>query len=134
MLQRPPLSGAPVLLVDDDALVLRATSRALERAGLQVLAFSEPLQALSTFQGAPDRFALVVTDLTMPGLTGTELARAVHALRPEVPVVLVSGRLDADDLSSVNVLALSKPLSMETLLHHIREQLAGAGYAPPGRI
>ena len=63
--------------------------------GYVPVGFSSGLEALAVFRAHPDRFDAVVTDARMPGLSGVELISALRALRPDIPVVMVSGYLGA---------------------------------------
>lgn len=80
-----------VLLVDDEVHLAKLGKRVLESANLQVAMYTSSLLALEAFRSTPERFALVVTDNTMPHLIGLELVRRIHEIRPDVPVMMVSG-------------------------------------------
>jgi PAS domain S-box-containing protein len=82
-----------VLLVDDEATVVEVVERILTKLGYRVTACSRPEEALEQCRG-PDRFDLLITDQTMPGMTGVALAAAVHELRPSLPIILCSGHTD----------------------------------------
>ncbi len=82
-----------LLVIDDDEVMLRTTTRILERLGYRVTAQREAAAALAAFEAAPDTFALVFTDLNMPGLGGIDVARAIRQRRPDLPVLLCSGYL-----------------------------------------
>jgi PAS domain S-box-containing protein len=86
-----------VMLVDDEHDLVHVYTAALEDLGYDVEAFNDPSEALKAFRAAPDHFDIVITDQTMPKLTGDKLAAAIHAIRPEVPIVLCSGYSDAID-------------------------------------
>jgi PAS domain S-box-containing protein len=85
--------GQHLLVIDDDAVMLRTTARILERLGYRVTALREGAAGVAAFEAAPDSFALVFTDLNMPGLSGIDVARAIRSRRPELPVLLSSGYL-----------------------------------------
>jgi PAS domain S-box-containing protein len=86
------LSGnEQILLVDDETQLIEMATIALGEFGYQVSAFNGSLQALEAFRAQPQRFDLVITDLTMPHLTGIELATEMKRLRADVPVILVTG-------------------------------------------
>jgi hypothetical protein len=88
----PSTSRRPcVLLVEDEVHLARLGKRVLESANLQVVMYTSSLLALEAFRATPERFALVVTDNTMPHLIGLELVRRIRDIRPEVPVMMVSG-------------------------------------------
>ncbi|NOY94254.1 MAG: response regulator [Deltaproteobacteria bacterium] len=80
-----------VLLVDDEVAVTRGTRRLLRRLGYTVEVCNDGASALALFLDDPDAFDVVVTDHSMPGLTGTELTRALRKVRPELPVILTTG-------------------------------------------
>jgi two-component system, cell cycle sensor histidine kinase and response regulator CckA len=84
---------ARVLLVEDNALVRRGLQRTLESAGFDVVSVSNGLEALGLLEKAGE-LAVVVTDISMPGLDGASLAQKLAVTHPELPVVLVSGNLE----------------------------------------
>jgi PAS domain S-box-containing protein len=86
-----------VLYVDDEASLVTLARRALERLGYQVTGHHDPAQALQDFNARPDAFDVVVTDLSMPGMSGFELARGVLATRPDIPLLLTSGYVRPQD-------------------------------------
>jgi CheY-like chemotaxis protein len=77
--------------VDDEPIILELTEEILEELGYTVTARISSTEALRTFQENPDSFDLMITDLTMPGMTGKELAAHVLEIRPDVPVILATG-------------------------------------------
>ena len=83
--------GERVLYVDDEEAIVLLTKRLLERHGYRVTGYSNPRAALAAVQADPEQFDLVVTDYNMPGLSGLELAVALKALRPALPVLMISG-------------------------------------------
>ncbi len=119
--------GAQVVLVDDEPAVARVVERALTRLGCRVRTFSVSREALAFVEQPGVVVDLVVTDQTMPGLTGDDLAEAVHRVRPDVPVILVTGysyRLTAERLEAVGATAvLQKPVPLEELNRAVREAL-----------
>ncbi|SHK60921.1 PAS domain-containing protein [Desulfatibacillum alkenivorans DSM 16219] len=80
-----------VLFVDDEEMLVKFGERMLSVLGYRVLAFTDPLAALEAFRENPGGFDLVVTDLTMPGLTGDKLASEILKIRPDMPIVLATG-------------------------------------------
>jgi PAS domain S-box-containing protein len=119
---------APVILVIDDDEAIRAVSQvALEREGYAVLAAADGEGGLEVFDRAGEAIALVLLDLTLPGIDGGQVFEAIRARRPEVPVVLVSGygraavhgRLAALGPAGV----VEKPYRLEELLAAVREAL-----------
>jgi CheY-like chemotaxis protein len=89
-----------VLCVDDEPAVLRVLAQVLERAGHQVTTAASPHQALRALEASPTEFDVVITDQTMPQLTGIELAAQVYELRPDMPVILLSGYAEAEWLKA----------------------------------
>jgi CheY-like chemotaxis protein len=83
--------GQRVLYIDDDEALVFLATRMLERAGYRVTGFIDPQHALDAFRSKPDEYDVVVTDLSMPGMPGSELARELQRIRPDVPIILTSG-------------------------------------------
>ncbi len=92
-----PASSRHVLLVDDEADLLSMLRRQLESLGLRVTARSSAVEAWEDFQASPESFDLVITDNTMPLLTGLELSMRVRSARADVPVLLISGLAQTAD-------------------------------------
>ena len=116
-----------ILFVDDEPALAELGGRILGRLGYRVSSFTSPLEAWEAFQNAPDSFDLVVSDYTMPKMTGQELAARIMKLRPEMPVIVCSGfnrLLNEAWLERLGVGAvLSKPLVARELAGTIRELL-----------
>lgn len=125
-----------ILLVDDEKLLLAANRAALKQLGYRVTVSAEPAPALKLVAENPGGYDLVLTDMTMPGMTGLDLARELHALAPGLPVMLSSGYGDivSRDLARACGVRkiLRKPYRMETLARAIRQAL-DAVWPPPGR-
>ena len=83
--------GGHILFVDDEASIVKIGKRLLEKAGYTVEAVESSEEALALFKTSPDKYRLVITDLTMPRMTGIELAREIMAIRPDIPVILCTG-------------------------------------------
>lgn len=80
-----------ILLVDDEEDLVTINSQFLEELGYKVTGTSNSRIALDLFMRAPNEYDLVITDQTMPALTGTQLAEAIHAEYPEIPIILCTG-------------------------------------------
>jgi PAS domain S-box-containing protein len=121
--------GQHVLLVDDEESLARLGCRALERLGYRVTAETDPTRALAAFRAAPDGFHILVTDLTMPSMSGLDLIREVHRIRPTLPVVLATGYggdIDAEQARALDIHELLfKPATLAALGHTVRRALAG---------
>jgi PAS domain S-box-containing protein len=89
-----PTSGPHILFVDDEQALMELSRRQLEMAGFTVTGYTSSLKALEDFRSRPGSFALVITDNTMPKMSGLQLAKEVLLLRPGMPVLLVSGLVD----------------------------------------
>jgi PAS domain S-box-containing protein len=120
-------SGEAVLFVDDEAVLCRSVAGLLERLGYRVTACSDPAEALELFRRSPRAFDVVLTDLTMPGMTGVELAREMLGLAPATRVLVMSGfhgTWTAEGLKALGVLDLiSKPLSAARLSESVATAL-----------
>jgi PAS domain S-box-containing protein len=116
--------GERVLLIDDEAPVLAATAEVLSRLGYEAVTFSDSRAALAAFEAAPERFDVVVTDETMPGLTGTGLAQALRHHRPDLPIVLVSGYPGAIHGQQAHAAGISEVLSKPARSHEMASALA----------
>jgi two-component system cell cycle sensor histidine kinase/response regulator CckA len=127
----PPLAGwrgsGTILVADDDEGARELLSETLVRAGFTVLCASDGGEAAETFRRRADEIRLVLLDRTMPGASGDEALAAIHAVRADVPVVLVSGysRESASELLASDRAAgfLQKPFLPDDLVRRIREIL-----------
>jgi CheY-like chemotaxis protein len=86
-----PTGQEHLLLVDDEASLVAFIERMLKRLGYHVTTYTSSFDAMTAFQEHPQDFDLVLTDMTMPHMTGAQIARKVKAIRPEVPVLLMTG-------------------------------------------
>jgi len=90
----PPLrtgNGETVLIVDDEEPLVRLCEEMLAALGYEPVGFEKSRAALAAFRAEPERFDLMLTDEVMPAMTGTELGRAIHEMRPDLPIVLMTG-------------------------------------------
>jgi CheY-like chemotaxis protein len=104
--------------------VLAATAEVLSRLGYEAVSFSDSHAALAAFEATPERFDVVVTDETMPGLTGTGLARMLRSHRPDLPIVLVSGNPGAIQAQQARAAGVSEVLSKPAQSHQMATTLA----------
>ena len=120
-----PAVRAHILFVDDDANLAELARLMLTRLGCRATVCTDSTVALRLFRDQPDRFDAVITDQIMPGLSGTELAALLRAVRPDLPVVLCTGGShDTEELARGAGITeiLWKPLtsrSLATLLHRL---------------
>jgi PAS domain S-box-containing protein len=87
----PAVAGESVLLVEDEEAVRRVVLRQLDSAGYRVRAAASPHEALRVFTAEPDAFDVLLTDVVMPGMSGTQLASRLRESRPDLPVLFMSG-------------------------------------------
>ncbi|MBR9982417.1 MAG: response regulator, partial [Desulfatitalea sp.] len=124
----PPGGTERILLVDDESALLHMGNQVLSKLGYRVTVAQDPREALALFDREPRAFDLVITDLTMPHLIGTELARRLLAIRPDLPILLCTGYGDAvanGDLQTLGIRELIlKPLLRSELAVAIRRALA----------
>jgi DNA-binding NtrC family response regulator len=131
-----------ILVVDDEASLLRLVTETLTHLGYAPIGFTAGAAALAAFLADPDRFDAVVTDESMPGVPGTELIRKIRAVRPQIPIVLVTGLANAaviqraKDAGATEV--VRKPLSarqlattVERVLRQARPPVAGPFFRTP---
>jgi len=119
-----PHGRGTALLVDDEELVRMSTADMLQDLGYDVIEAASAEDALRLFNGG-ERVDLLVTDHLMPGMTGADLARAVRAARPELPVLLVSGYAESEGITA-DLPRLTKPFRKDELAASLA-QLATAG-------
>jgi two-component system, cell cycle sensor histidine kinase and response regulator CckA len=115
-----------ILFIEDEPTVLKMMTMMITKLGFKIQAMSSPLQALELFRKNPERFDLVITDLTMPEMTGIELARELHKTTPQLPVILMTGY--EKDIEHSNHLShygisqfLKKPVTMTQMATTINE-------------
>jgi PAS domain S-box-containing protein len=83
--------GKTILFVDDEEALIDAGQRMLKRLGYHVKSTSNPVEALKLFRKQPEMFDLVITDMTMPHITGVELAKKIASIRQDIPIILCAG-------------------------------------------
>jgi signal transduction histidine kinase/ActR/RegA family two-component response regulator len=108
-----------ILLVDDEVQVVQVTGEILQSLGYNIVGRTSSEEALKLFSSSPHDFDMVITDLTMPGLTGLELSEGVKKVRPEIPIILFTGysdqiSKDAAMEAGINEYCM-KPISMREL-------------------
>ena len=123
-------TGQHILLVDDETALAQSATLALARLGYRVTGVHSSAEALKAFHQLPTEIDLVITDLTMPGMNGIELANALHEIRPDLPIILASGfggMRTAGFANGPGVRAvLQKPFTTEALARTVQLMLASA--------
>lgn len=124
-----------ILLVEDDPQLIEAEKNLLTEIGYQVTALKSSVEAVELFKRLPDRFDIVITDYTMPRLTGFQLARKIHALRPEIPIILCTGYSELvtpQKASSQGIFeVIMKPIDLGQIARSIRKALKSIAEKEP---
>ncbi len=125
--KKTPTGTERILFIDDEPALARMGGQILERLGYSVVTRTDSLDALELFRAAPREFDLVITDMTMPNMTGDKLSAALKAIRLDIPVVLCTGysnRIPDARTASTEIDGLVfKPLAMDELAKTIRSAL-----------
>ncbi|MCG8633876.1 MAG: PAS domain S-box protein [Desulfobacterales bacterium] len=124
-----------ILFVDDEIPIAKMSNRVLEGLGYAVTTETSSVDALALFRRNPDAFDLVITDMTMPGMTGDALASQMMTIRPDIPVVLCTGyykNISEESVLKTGIRALiHKPVTREKMAGMIREVLDGERSVSP---
>jgi PAS domain S-box-containing protein len=122
-----PMGTERILFVDDEEVQVRSGQRLLERLGYHVVATTDGRDALEVFRSKPDAFDLVITDQSMPRLTGIRLAEKMMRIRPDIPVILCTGFSEGVDGKKARATGIRefmmKPFSVRQLAETIRRVL-----------
>lgn len=122
-----PKGTESILLVDDEEYVIVPLQQLLRILGYKVTAETDPIKALEIFSAEPDRFDLVITDMTMPKLTGDQLSLKMLAIKPQVPIIICTGysdRLGNEQAQEIGIQCFkAKPLEIRDLSTLIRKIL-----------
>ena len=125
--QAEPTGNERILFVDDEVMLVAVGRHMLEKLGYRVTACNSSRDAWETFQRQPDRFDLVISDQTMPGMTGLELAKRILQLCPEMPIIICTGFssvISAEKAKSAGIRHLAmKPLDKGDLARVVRKVL-----------
>jgi CheY-like chemotaxis protein len=125
--QPPRGNGERILLIDDEASIAQIGERMLNKLGYRATALTSSTQALTVYEQAPKSFDAVITDLTMPEITGVDFAHRLLKSRPELPVILSTGfmhSLEIDRARSLGVkFFIEKPFTIQSLALQLRDAL-----------
>jgi|GEM_PF-400590 len=129
-------AGEKILFVDDESSIAHMSAKMLERLGYGVDIETHPADALDRFRRKPDAYDLVITDMTMPRMTGITLAENLKKIRPDIPVIICTGHsslIDAEKAMALGIDGyLTKPLAMREITHAIQRVLVTAGDGAAG--
>jgi len=122
-----PTGNERILFVDDEKSIMDLGRQVLEQLGYLVEARSSSVEALELFKAYPDNFDLVITDMTMPNMTGAKLAHEIMQVRPDIPIILCTGfsqSINEDQALKIGFRAfIMKPISIERIARTIRQVL-----------
>ena len=123
----PPTGDERILFVDDEDILADFAQEMLKSFGYTVVAKTNSLEALESFRADPHGFDLVITDMTMPGLRGDELAGELIAIRPDIPIILCTGFSELIDETRARDMGISefvmKPYSVAKFADTIRKAI-----------
>ncbi|MBW2035711.1 MAG: response regulator, partial [Deltaproteobacteria bacterium] len=109
----------------------------LGKLGYDVVVRTSSIEALELFRTKPDEFDLVITDMTMPNMTGDKLAKELMQIRPDIPIILCTGfskRITEEKAKEIGIKAfVMKPLVMRDLANTVRKALRIDDWCPPWR-
>jgi signal transduction histidine kinase/ActR/RegA family two-component response regulator len=125
----PRGNGEAVMIVDDEPALVALAEETLAELGYEPVGFDSSIAALQAFRAEPKRFDLVLTDETMPDLTGTELAREIRQLRPEISIILMSGYSGAQLSERAQAAGVMEVLRKPLVRRDIAEPIARALHA-----
>lgn len=132
-----PRGSERILAIDDEAMLLRFLEKALVPLGYSVTAMESSQEAIDLFRSEPNAFDLILTDLSMPGMSGKQLVREALRIRPDVPIVLATGF--SEDITNQVAMRMGtrklilKPYTIRLLAEAVREAVeAGSGAASSG--
>jgi PAS domain S-box-containing protein len=116
-----------ILFVDDEKMLVDIGQQALQRLGYDVVSRTSPIEALELFKAKPDFFDLVITDKTMPGITGDVLAKELMSIRPNLPVIICTGysqTIDHERAKQIGIKAfVMKPILINEIAAAVRKVL-----------
>ena len=127
--------GERILFVDDEREIYEYAKEMLAKNGYRVTVCPSGVEAAALFQEHPDQYDLVITDMTMPHMTGAELAQKLLAIRPDIPIILCTGYSDLINREKALAMGvreyLQKPVLMRVLLETLQRNLAGENGGEP---
>jgi two-component system cell cycle sensor histidine kinase/response regulator CckA len=111
------------MYIDDESALVQVFTRMLQRMGYAVEGFTHAERAIESFQAEPGRVDLVVTDFSMPGMSGLDVAAELLAIRPDICVVLVSGSVDDGLVASASAIGVRQVLYKANTVKELCESL-----------
>jgi len=124
MANEPPIGTETILFIDDENSIVKMTENLLLRLGYKVETETNPAAALELFKANPDRFDLIITDMTMPQMTGVKLSEKLKEVRPNIPIIICTGYsslIDEERAKEMGIDAyVMKPIVMSRIGKTIR--------------
>jgi CheY-like chemotaxis protein len=118
-----PGDSRRILAVDDDRLIVHILKHVLNLLGFEVIAVTSSIKALEIFTNTPNDYDLIITDQIMPDMLGLELSRKIRMIRPDIPIILISGNLGGctqKQIEDADIFAyLPKPFSLTDLTQQV---------------
>jgi PAS domain S-box-containing protein len=122
-----PRGTERILMVDDEEMIVTMSAKIFNKLGYDIVTTTQGEEALELFRKAPEQYDLVITDLTMPRVTGLDLAKEVHNIRPNTPVILCTGfteQIDQKTLDNLGIVdVLRKPPLTRDIANAVRKAL-----------
>jgi DNA-binding NtrC family response regulator len=126
--------GEHILYVDDEEGLVFLGTRLLERRGYPVSGFTNAVTALKQFRENPAEFEAMVTDLSMPGMSGLELTKEIHRTRADIPVLLTSGYPQEEDQQKAESLGIRETIQNPATADKLADTLEGILSERPARM
>ena len=122
----PNGNGETILLVDDEESLVRLGEEMIAELGYEPVGFTSSRTALDTFRAEPQRFSAVLSDESMPEMTGSEMIAEIRKIRADIPIVLMSGYVTSALSSRARDTGVAEVLSKPLVSRDIARSLAGA--------
>jgi PAS domain S-box-containing protein len=130
----PMGNGETIMLVDDEEALVRLGEEVIASIGYEPIGFTSSTEALAAFRESPERFQAVLSDEAMPDMTGSDLAREFRALRPDMPIVLMSGYVTPQVAARARELGVTEVLAKPLVARDIARSLAAALRKTPEKV
>ncbi|MCP4106624.1 MAG: PAS domain S-box protein [Desulfobacteraceae bacterium] len=123
-----PKGNERIIFADDEKHIVIFAEQVFKNLGYTFTGFTDSKKALEAFKRTPHWFDILITDLTMPGMTGTRLSREIYQIRPDIPIILCSGSADIDTEKDIESYCrfIRKPLSARLLAQSARKALTSS--------
>ncbi len=127
--EKLPTGNEKILFIDDEPSIVNMARQMLERLGYEVVTKISSIEALELFRSKPDQFDLIITDMTMPSMTGDKLVKEILNIRPDMPTIISTGfsdNIDADKIKEIGTTDyFEKPFDKRSFAIKVRSVLDG---------